>query len=55
MATQDTTATAAEIVSGGQYPDYGSDTGEYDTVHDIIIRIVDKGFRFRFHSPYLIL
>jgi hypothetical protein len=28
MATQDTTATAAEIVSGGQYPDYGSDTGE---------------------------
>lgn len=43
MATQDTTATAAEIVSGGQYPDYGSDTGEYDTVHDNI-RIVDKGF-----------
>ena len=29
MATQDTAATAAEIVTGGQYPDYDNDTGEY--------------------------
>ena len=29
MATQDTTATASEIVTGGQYPDYDNDAGEF--------------------------
>ena len=32
MASQDTTATAAEVASGTQYPDYVSDSGKWETL-----------------------
>jgi len=35
MASQDTVGTAAEIVTGGQYPDYDNDTGEYTAGYKI--------------------
>ncbi len=38
MATQDTSATAAEIVSGNQYPDYDSDTGKKQRIWNSVSR-----------------
>ena len=40
MSTQDTSATAAEIVTGNQYPDYDSDSGKFCSMSAAAVVVV---------------
>ena len=40
MSTHDTSATAAEIVTGNQYPDYDSDSGKFCSMSAVVVVVV---------------